>query len=664
MANVTVRKRRITAEDLIHFRCVSDPQLSSDGLRVVYVVKRTLPDLKKYRSHLWITDAEGRARAFTSGGADDSSPRWSPDGSQLAFVRTTEEVAQIHVMDGAGGESRPLTSLPPGRIAALDWSPDGTRLAFVFRPRAAGTSKEQPLLRHVSRLHYKSEGDGFLDDERFHVYVAWVRDGPTQQITKGEFDDAHPAWSPDSAFVAFASNRHADADWRPLDIDLWIVPAGGGEPRRLPKPPGPAAWPVWSPDGKSIAFLGHDRPEDTWGTANTHLWRVPVAGREDAYDLCREFDRTCEDVVITDTKAFHGSEQRPVWSEDGQSITFIASDPGTCHLYRVAAGGGRPEPVTRGQFEVMQFSAARGRFALTISDALSISEVYLLEGEQEPFGINTLKRVTATNDELFGELALSAPEELEIRSFDGTTIQGWLLKPLGFSALRKYPLILEIHGGPRAQYGWAFFHEFQLLAAQGYVVLYTNPRGSQGNGEKFASAIVNDWGNIDYRDLMSAVEHIEATGFVDAKRVGVCGGSYGGDMTNWIVGHTDHFRAAITMRCVSNLTSMFGTSDMGYDEPQEFRTPPWDDWANYQRMSPLTYVANVRTPLLITHGEADLRCPIEQAEQMYTALKFMKREVEMLRFPEENHDLSRSGRPDRRIARLDHIAKWWKRWLE
>jgi acylaminoacyl-peptidase len=311
----------------------------------------------------------------------------------------------------------------------------------------------------------------------------------------------------------------------------------------------------------------------------------------------------------------------------------------------------------------MQFSAANGRFALTISDATSISEVFVLEGGDEPFGMENLKRVTATNDELFNELALSAPEEIEFPSFDGTRLQGWLLKPLGFSARRKYPLVLQIHGGPRAQYGWAFFHEFQLLAAQGYVVLYANPRGSQGYGERFASAIVNDWGNLDYRDLMAAVDCVEEMGFVDARRTGVCGGSYGGYMTNWIVGHTDRFKAAMTERSVTNLFSFYGTSDFGYEDFREFGGHAYDDPAHYAKLSPLSYVKNIKTPLLIIHSEGDLRCPVEQAEQLYTMLKAMKRDVEFLRFPEENHDLSRAGRPDRRLARLEFILQWWEKRL-
>ncbi len=640
-------KRPITADDLFRFRFASDPQISPDGARVAYVVKSIDVEAKKYRSHLFVDD-----RPWTHGTVSDSHPRWSPDGKTLAFVRTSEEAeGQLWVLPTSGGDARPLTKLPPGKIKSLDWSPDGTRLAFVFHPGAK--PKEAPVTRHITRLRYKEEGTGFLDAERDHVWIAWVRDGRTLQVTKGDFDDATPAWSPDSSFIAFASNRHPDADTRILEIDLWIVPAGGGAIRKLPKPKGPAAWPRWSPDGKTLAFIGHDQPDALWGTANQHVYTVPADGRRDAIDITAGFDRTCEDTVITDTKGAHGVNQPPVWSEDGRTIFFIASDHGTSHIYSVTAAGGSPRPVTHGSYEVMDFTRAAGRIAMSYSDPRTIGEITILEKSSR-------KRVSRVNDELFAEIVVVETEDFDFASADGTKIQGWLLKPANFDPKKKWPVILQIHGGPRAQYGYAFFHEFQLLAAQGYVVLFCNPRGSQGYGEAFAKAIVNDWGNLDTKDLLSAAESLGRKTWLDEKRLGVCGGSYGGYMTTWIIAHTDRFKAAITMRCVSNLFSFYGTSDFGYENDAEFGGPAYDDPANYARQSPITHVKRMHTPLLILHSEGDLRCPIEQAEQLYVMLKRLKREVEFIRFPEENHDLSRSGRPDRRLERLKVIVKWWE----
>ncbi len=479
--------------------------------------------------------------------------------------------------------------------------------------------------------------------------MAWIGERRVVQLTEGDWDDAMPAWSPDGRWIAFVSNRLPDADYRPMEADVWVVASGHGEPRRLPKPPGPAAWPQWSPDGKTIAFLGHDQPEGAWGVPNIHVWTVPAGGTQPARDLLKGFDRTCEDVILTDTKSSHGPGQKAVWSEDGREIYFIASDSGSCHLHAVPAEGGAPRRLTEGPREVMSFSLARGRFALAISDPLNIGDVYTLAPGSGP------ERLTFLNRALFDGLRLTAPEPFD------TGVQGWLFKPPGFAADRRYPLLLYIHGGPRAMYGHAFFHEFQVLAARGYLVLAVNPRGSQGYGEEFAGSIRADWGNLDYRDLMAAVDAAEKLPFVDAERLGVCGGSYGGYMTNWIVGHTDRFKAAIAERSISNLYSFYGTSDIGYEDYREFSAHAYDDPELYARLSPISRVREIRTPLLIIHSEGDLRCPLEQAEQLYGMLKAMKRPVEFLVFPEENHDLSRAGRPDRRLARLEFMLRWWEK---
>jgi dipeptidyl aminopeptidase/acylaminoacyl peptidase len=644
---VTTRRRFITPEDLQHFRFVGDPRISPDGSRVLHTVK--IVEGEKYFQHLWVDEDQ-----LTIGKVTDAFPRWSPDARRIAFVRTRDDDSQVWQMPITGGEPRPVTSLPPGKISALEWSPDGGRLAVVFhRDPSPELKKEkrQPLLRHITRLRYKEEGVGFLDAERDHLHIVWVNDRRVVPLTEGDWDDAHPAWSPDGLWIAFVSNRLPDADFRPLEMDLWVVPSGGGEPRKLPKPAGPAWFPAWSPDGKTIAFLGHDQPESTWGATNTHVWSVPSSGAQPARDLLPGFDRTCEDVVLTDTKSAHGAGQGPAWSADGREIYFIASDSGSCHLHRVAATGGPPVALTDGPLEVMQFSLAKGRFALTLSEPLNIGDVYDYEIGGEP------RRRTSVNRALFEGLRLSTPEPFD------TGTQGWLLRPPNFSAEQKYPLLLYIHGGPRAMYGNAFFHEFQVLAARGYVVLYPNPRGSQGYGEKFADAIKSDWGNLDYKDLMNAVDQAARLPYIDGSRLGVCGGSYGGYMTNWMVGHTDRFKAALTERCVSNLYSFYGTSDMGYDDHREFAGHAYDHPEHYARLSPITYVRNIKTPLLILHSDGDLRCPVEQAEQLYAMLKSMKRDVEFLRFPEENHDLSRTGRPDRRLARLEFILRWWEKHL-
>jgi dipeptidyl aminopeptidase/acylaminoacyl peptidase len=644
----TVRLRFVAPDDLSRFRLPADPQISPDGRRVLYTVRSV--DGEKYRQHLWVDD-----EPFTLGKVTDALPRWSPDGRTIAFVRTPEEGdPQIWLMSIAGGEPRPLTSLPPGRLSALEWSPDGGRLAFVFHKDPAPElkrEKKQPLLRHITRLHYKEEGVGYLDSERDHIHVAWIQDRRVVPLTEGDWDDAMPAWSPDGLWIAFVSNRLPDAERRLQERDVWIVASGHGEPRKLPKAPGPAAFPQWSPDGKTIAFLGHDRPEAPWGAPNTHVWTVPASGAQPARDLLAGFDRTCEDEVLTDTKASPPLGQRPVWIGDGREICFLASDAGSCHLHVVAASGGAPRRLTEGPLEVMNFSAAGGRIAYTAADPLNPGDVFTLQPGGRP------EQRTFLNRPLLEGLRLSRPEPLP------GPVPGWLLKPPAFSPDRKYPLILYVHGGPRAMYGNAFFHEFQVLASRGYLVLHVNPRGSQGYGEKYAEAIRADWGNLDYQDLMAAVDAALKLPFVDAARLGVCGGSYGGYMVNWIVGHTDRFKAAVTERCLSNLSSFAGTSDFGFEDYREFGGHSFEKPGVYANLSPITYVKNVKTPLLILHSEGDRRCPLEQAEQFYAALKALGREAEFLVFPEEDHGLSRSGRPDRRLARLEFLLRWWEKRL-
>ena len=335
---------------------------------------------------------------------------------------------------------------------------------------------------------------------------------------------------------------------------------------------------------------------------------------------------------------------------------YLISDRGAVQVCAARTDApGDPSPLTEGRHDIRNFtlSADGRRAALLIATPTNPGSIFTAAIE-EPL---RPRRLHDPNAELLAELRIAGAEEID------APVHGWLLKPAGFDASRKYPLCLEIHGGPRAQYGETFFHEFQLLAAQGYVVLYTNPRGSQGYGEAFAGAITGDWGNLDYEDVMASVDAVVARGFIDERRMAVMGGSYGGYMTNWIVGHTDRFACGITMRCVSNLISMEGTSDIGFECRREFGVHPWEDAEKLWRMSPLAYAGNVKTPLLIIHGETDLRCHLEQGEQMYRFLKGRRVETELVAFPESNHDLSRAGRPDRRVLRLEHMLRWLKKHL-
>lgn len=642
-------KRPIQIEDILRLRVPSDPRVAPDGSRVAFTLRSADMEACKYRSHIWLAAPGRDPEPLTHGGVEDSSPRWSPDGTRLAFVHSHEGTSQVWWLPSEGGNPRPLTTLPPGKVQGLAWSPDGRRLAFAFRPKSAYDPKNPPTAWHVTRLVYKVEGQGWRDTFA-QLWTADAVTGEARAIVTGDFDAGSPAWSPDGARLAFPANLDADADYATDHMDLWVVPAAGGSPSKIAAPRGPKSGLAWSPDGRWIAYFGHDKPRCAWGAANVHPWVVPAAGG-DARDLAAGHDRTWEDETITDTRAMHSMFQPVVWTPDGRAILGVVNDRGASHVYRAGLEGG-VERILGGERVISQLSIARNSsIAYLAADFNDVGDIYLGDA-----------RLTRVNGELLDSIEVSRPEEFTAKSFDGTEVQAWLLRPPRAHA-GKVPLALEIHGGPRTQYGYLFFHEFHLLAAQGYAVLFSNPRGSQGRGEAFTSAIVNDWGNLDSLDLMAVTDAALARGGLDESRMCVMGGSYGGYMTNWIVGHTDRFRCGVTMRCVSNLVSMAGTSDYGYEDYREFGAHAWDAPETYWRMSPVAYAAKIRTPLLILHSEGDLRCPIEQAEQLYTFLKGQRKEVELVRFPEENHDLSRAGRPDRRLERLRHILRWLGRYL-
>jgi dipeptidyl aminopeptidase/acylaminoacyl peptidase len=404
-------------------------------------------------------------------------------------------------------------------------------------------------------------------------------------------------------------------------------------------------------------------PEDAWGVTNYHIWVADVSNRSRPRDLTARFDRQTMDLTISDTGEGFAMPS-PLWSRDGRTIYFLATDEGNTNLFAVSSGGRKLEKVLSGKHAISGYSA-NGKKTVVVflsSTPRSLASLYTMPlsryPEEEP------ELLADHNAELLSEVKLSIPREVHFRSKDGTRIHGWAMKPPFARPGGRYPGILEIHGGPRVQYGNVFFHEFQFLAARGYTVFYCNPRGGQGYGEKHAGAIVCDWGRKDYEDVMAGAEYFSRMPFVRKNRIGVTGGSYGGYMTNWIVGHTKFFKAAVTQRSVTNLVSFLGSSDIGYDDYREFGGHVWDNFDEYVRMSPITYVRNIRTPLLIIHSEADLRCSIEQAEQLFTSLKMLGRTVSFLRFPEEPHGLSRGGRPDRRIERLRRIVGWFDKYLK
>ncbi len=672
--------RPLTPDDLYQIKVTSDPQIAPDGSQVAYVVAEMDRESYEYRRAIWVAPtAGGEPRRFTSG-PNDTQPRWSPDGRALAFVRAPAgEVKprtaaerdrgvgkpQLWVLPTDCGEARQLTWARQGAGGPV-WSPDGTQIAYAAETGApddaeaadaALAEKRVPAVRTIERMWYREDGHGWNYEWRTHLFLVAVQSGDTRQITDGDWDDGAPAWSLDGRRLAFTSDRTADR-WRWPGSDIWVLDLSTTALTRLTDESLQCGAAAWSPDGATLAFAAAPRRKSG---GHVDLWTAPSNASAPAHRLTADWTPTVGDSCIDDMRAGHGPAL-PYWTSDGQRILFLASYRGTAHVYAAAAAGGEPQAVTTGDRHVYGFSldGARHTLALAVSDPVAPGDIYTrsLAGDAEP------RRLTELNAALAAEVAFAQPETFDYAGADGWSIQGWTLRPASARPGAVTPAVLQVHGGPHAMYGWSFFYEFQLLAARGYTVVYTNPRGSTGYGRAFAEAVTGDWGGKDYEDILAGLDTAIARGGIDAARLGVAGGSYGGYMTNWVVGHTDRFKAAVTMRCVSNLATMFGTSDIGWDLTVDyFDTTPWDGLERLMDRSPIKYVANIHTPLLILHSDNDLRCPIGEGEQMYVALKYLGREVTMMRFEGQTHDLSRNGHPRSRVLRLSAIADWFDRFI-
>ncbi|HEX7263105.1 MAG TPA: prolyl oligopeptidase family serine peptidase [Candidatus Dormibacteraeota bacterium] len=651
----------VVADDLYLFRWIDHVRLSPNGEQVAYQLGWADREARQNRSRIVIRRLlEPEPVEATAGPRRDHSPEWSPDGRRVAFLSRRGPVDQVFVLDMASpGDARQVTSLPEGASGPI-WSPDGTKLAFlgpvlsdpgaiVDDPRPP-ESKDQlrraPVARIARRLDYKHDGQGFVDGRYHHLFVVPATGGDVTQLTNGAWDVAGFDWSPDSTRLVVAGNSEPNADLQRA-LNLYVVDLEG----KRSKLAGGfyLGSPAWSPRGDLIAFIA---PNGLDAGLIERLWIVPAAGG-DQRCLTIGLDQSVSDSIITDMRAGHGT--RLVWSREGDRVYFPSSGPGVSSIYSCDLEG-NVRPEVGGQRRIYDFDLASGVFAFCASDNNNPGELHMYTQGAEA-------QVTDLNPWL-RERYIAQPERHSFTAPDGWVLEGWLIRPENFDAGRTYPLILQVHGGPHGQYGWAFFHELQMLAGMGYIVLYINPRGSDGYGEHFRRQVVRDWGGKDYIDLMSSLDQtIDRTGNVDVSRMGIAGGSYGGYMTNWVIGQTNRFSAAVAMRPISNLVSEYAQHDIVLWGALELGPPPWPDLDELWRRSPIRYVQNIQTPLLLTCGEMDLRCAISQSEELFGAMRFLGKTVEMARFPEEAHDLSRSGRPDRRVERLERIANWFERFL-
>lgn len=648
----------LTRLDIFELEVAADPQISPDGSQVAYVRRSMDIMTDSARSNIWLVSADGRRhRPLLSGSASYSSPRWSPGGDRLAFVSAAEgRGPQLYVRWLDTGQTALLTNLreAPGDIA---WSPDGNRIAFTMfvpaeTPKLA-TPPEKPEgaewaapAKLIDRLYYRADGRGYLETGNTHIFVIPADGGTPRQLTDGDFDHEGPlSWSPDGERIAFSANRSEDYEYEPLESDVWTVAVADGALTRLTDRTGPDVAPTYSPDGSMIAYRGFD--DRKMGYHNARVYVMNADGSEPRA-LTTDLDRS------VGAARWAGGSNRLLIQYDDRGRTLLATLSTRGAIEPVAddvSGVSIGRPYTSGGFSV----ADDGTFAYTSASPYRPADVALGRRGQP-------RKLTGLNDDLLAHKALGQVQELTWTS-GGFEIQGWLVTPPDFDPDRQYPLILEIHGGPFAAYGPHFAAEIQLFAAAGYVVLYTNPRGSTSYGYDFANEIHHNYPGPDYDDLMAGVDAAIATGYVDPDQLFVTGGSGGGVLTAWIVGNTDRFSAAVVAKPVINWISTSLTTDISSFMPEYwFAEAPWDDPQEYWRRSPLSLVGNVTTPTMLLTGEQDFRTPIPESEQYYQALKLRKIDTAMVRIPDASHGIA--AKPSQLIAKVDSILAWFDRYRD
>lgn len=651
--------RRLHSIDVFQLEYADDVQISPDGSRIVYVRASHDVMTDRVRRNLWVIDADGtNHRPLRSEVRNFASPRWSPDGTRIAYVSAAEGSPQLYVRWMDSGQTALLTNLvePPETIA---WSPDGKFIAFTQfvvtdkQPLATPPSRPEganwaPPVKVIDSMVYRVDGAGYLESGFQHVFIVSAEGGTPRQLTDGDFNDDGPlSFTPDGQQIYFSANRTADWELDPQNTEVFRVDVETQKLTALTSRQGPDNSPVVSPDGKRVAYLGYD--DRYQGYQVTRLYVMDASGANPRV-VTASFDRDVDE---------------PTWAADGRGVYFTFDDHGVRKLgfttlegkvRTIAEGLGGTDlgrPYTSGSFSV----ARNGRAAFTHNAPDRPADVATATSK------GGARVLTALNDDLLGVKTLGAVRAITWKSSkDQREIQGWVITPPDYDPARKYPLILEIHGGPFAAYGPNYATELQLYAAAGYIVLYANPRGSTSYGEEFGNLIHHAYPGDDYDDLMSGVDAIIAEGHVDPNNLFVTGGSGGGVLTAWIVGRTDRFRAAVVAKPVINWSSFVLTADMNnFFYKYWFGATPWEQPQEYWRRSPLSLVGNVRTPTMLITGEADYRTPIEESEQYYQALKLRKIDTVMVRIPEASHG-GMVARPSNLIAKVDNILAWFAKY--
>lgn len=668
------KKHTIKAKDLYRFEFITSLELSPDGKSVVYTQQRVDRASEKKYQNLWLAPTgKGKPRQFTYGDQVDSSPHWSPDGKTIAFLsnRGDAEQSQLYLISMDGGEARPLTQMQ-GSFGGFQWSPDSKHFLVHFtkldkdaaeRRADEGKKKLGIVARHTDRIHFKLDAAGYLPTEQQHLWLVNARSGKAEQLTDHKVYTEYSArFSPDGKHIVFMSNRTPDPDRELFGDEIYVMRAKkGAEMREIKTYYGSKGSPVFSPDGSTIAFLSFPGTTNFWENAKLSI--VPASGEGSVTCLTEKQDIHIGSSVATDVIA--AAQVAPVWSRDGSSIYVQTSQHGSIQLRSVDVATGAmtaliDQPGVVGTFNLDRKQEKLAYYWGAMRDPNQVRVLDLKSGK--------IKDLTQVNRWL-KKVDLGELEEMWFKGPDGNDLQGWILKPPGFSDKKVYPSILEIHGGPMTQYGHHFMHEFYYLAAQGYVVYFTNPRGGFGYGREHTKAIIANMGDRDYADMMAWADIVEKLPYIDNQRMGVTGGSYGGYMTAWIIGSTNRFAAAVAQRAVTNWVSMMGSSDFNWrfnDWMGDIM--PWDgekQMLRIWRQSPMSRIGkHVKTPTMVIHSQMDQRVEQEQGEQLYVALRYLGIPTKLVLFPDSPHGLSRTGRTDRRVERLRSILRWMDTYLK
>jgi acylaminoacyl-peptidase len=703
--------RPFRPEDLYRFRVATDPRLSPSGDRVVFTVQTVAPSKDGYRHALWTVPSErsAEARRLTIGARHDTTARFSPDGTTLAFLsdrrmqveeepeagdpKKREDQGQVHLLPLDGGEARRLTDLPRG-VGAFWWSPDGKQI--LVSSAAHGATRDEDRRRRgmtrspkpgqapesdyhfVDRLGYLANGAGFVYHMRAQLWTVEVATGEARRLTDEPAGVDGAAWSPDGKRIVYVTNLRRDHDIETRSHLVVVDAADGRNKTRITGDAAVFVEPIWMPDGERIAAIGGYLPANFY---RFDAWLLAADGSDAAKPAGGRNLTGSHDLMLAaslNSDIVPGETARLEVSGDGRWLTFLAPSEGSYELWRVSTGDGAVERLTTGRHAIRSFhqvdlGRGRTRTAWLRASATELNDVWVRDGTS-----GAPRRLTNLNRDVLDEVELREPVE-RWYEVEGRRIQGWYLPPSSMAAdgsngtgrapaagkRRPAPLVTEIHGGPHTHYGWAPVLEFQLLAANGMGVFFSNPRGSDGYGLEFVEANLRDWGPGPMRDVLVGIDGLVADGLADPERLGVTGGSYGGYLTNWIVGHDDRFAAAMTCRSVSDMWTRMMTGDIasGFWSRYEFKVEPWDDPAYFREISPIAYADRIRTPLLIQHSENDIRTTMGQAEALFTVLRSKRRPVRLLRVPEETHELTRSGTPFRRVENLNVVRDWFAHFL-